>query len=38
MAIRALDLLVEILTAHYFKTIAIDKFVGIEEGCVVVCD
>ena len=32
MAIRALDLLVEILTAHYFKTIAIDKFVGIEES------
>ena len=32
MAIRALYLLVEILAAHDFKTVAIDEFIGIEES------
>ena len=32
MATGALNLLVEILAAHYLKTVAIDKLVGVEEG------
>ena len=32
MAIRTLNLFVEILATHHFKTVTIDKFVGIEES------
>ena len=32
MAIRTLNLFVEILAAHHFEAVAIDKFVGIEES------